>query len=227
MQRYSLGLGPALFTLNRRGTAYSLGAIPLGGAVQLQGDNPFESEPSANSSEAFASQSAVKQALIVLAGPLANACVSWFVLFSLYFMGTHVPVPMAVGTVEPGSEAARAQLFPGDVILEVDGVPIQCWSTLAQTIAQSAGRPLQMRANGARAACATCSSNLVPTNRESADSASPNNTFFEPTPPRRPFSLRRHMWATSPWTGGVAHSMDASPDAARIQQPCHSCQTGQ
>jgi regulator of sigma E protease len=45
-----------------------------------------------------------------------------------------------VGTVTPGSEAARAQLLPGDRILSVDGQPVKSWSEFVEAIGKSPGQ---------------------------------------------------------------------------------------
>jgi regulator of sigma E protease len=78
--------------------------------------------------------------VITLAGSLANYLFALGVLFTLYTSGTHVVVPLTVGTVTPGSEAARAQLLPGDRILSVDGQPVKSWSDFVEIIGKSPGQ---------------------------------------------------------------------------------------
>ncbi|HME91539.1 MAG TPA: M50 family metallopeptidase, partial [Myxococcaceae bacterium] len=144
IERLALGIGPALFSGRRRGTALALKAIPIGAFVQIRGMNPHALSFDRSDSTSFASKSAGKRALVIAAGPLANLILALALLVGLYARGTHVPVPMTVGTVAPGSEAAKAQLRPGDRILAVDGTPVEQWSALLDAIVDNAGNPMRL-----------------------------------------------------------------------------------
>ena len=124
VSRYTLGFGPAVFTFRLRGMDCVLGAIPLGGSARIQGMNPHEPGVDPADPASFSAQTPWKRMLVLLAGPLANWLFALGILFALYTSGTHVVVPLTVGTIVPGSEAARAQLLPGDHLVSVDGVPL-------------------------------------------------------------------------------------------------------
>ncbi len=145
LERLALGLGPALFSGRRRGTQFVLAAIPVGAFAQMRGMNPHAVNFDRRDARSFASKGFGARALIIAAGSLANFVFALSVLTSLYLTGTHVPVPMALGTVEPGSVAARAQLRPGDVILAVGGESISQWSQLVDFIADRPGEALTLR----------------------------------------------------------------------------------
>lgn len=144
IERFAIGIGPALFSIRRRGTEFALKAIPVGAFVQVRGMNPHALNFDRSDRSSFASKNVLQKALVVLGGPLMNLAVAFSLLVGLYARGTHVPVAMTVGTVEPASEAAKAQLRPGDQIVALDGNPIQGWSALVEAIAQSAGRFLRV-----------------------------------------------------------------------------------
>jgi len=144
VDRYAVGFGPALFAFKRGATEYSLRAIPIGGFVQIHGMNPYEEGLSPEDPTSYATLAWWKRTLILLGGPLLNYAVAVTLLSGLYLTGTHVPVPMTVGTVEPGSVAARAQLRPGDVVLTVDGARMDTWSALADRLSEGRGRTLQL-----------------------------------------------------------------------------------
>jgi len=144
LERLALGLGPALFSGRRRGTQFVLGAIPVGAFAQMRGMNPHAVNFDRRDVRSFASKAFWARAMIIAAGPLANFVLAIAVLTGLYVAGTHVPVPMVVGTVEPGSEAARAQLRPGDAILAVGGEPTNQWSQLVEFIAERPGEVLTL-----------------------------------------------------------------------------------
>jgi regulator of sigma E protease len=55
-----------------------------------------------------------------------------------------VPAAILVGLVDPDKPAARAGLLGGDLILEVDGVPIGSFERFASLVQTSGGRPLEI-----------------------------------------------------------------------------------
>lgn len=135
VRRYAVGFGPLLLSFHRRGTLYTLGAIPFGGFAHIEGMNPHE--VSANEGPSFRELSPLKRIIVLLAGTLTNYLLAILVMWALFVSGTHVAVPMTVGKVVPGSEAARAQLLPGDLVTAVNQEPVQQWSDLVDRIAQS------------------------------------------------------------------------------------------
>ena len=144
VDRYTFGFGPAVFTWKFRGTEYVLGAVPLGGSTRIHGMNPHEPGVDPADPTGFPAQRPAKRLLVLLAGPLANWFFALGILLALYTSGTHVVVPLTVGTINPGSEAARAQLLPGDRIVSVDGQPLESWSGFVELIAQNSGRELKL-----------------------------------------------------------------------------------
>ncbi len=144
VSRYTLGFGPAVFTFRLRGTDYVLGAVPLGGSARIHGMNPHEPGVDPADPTSFAARTPWKRMLVLLAGPLTNWLFALGVLVALYTSGTHVVVPLTVGTITPGSEAARAQLLPGDRIVSVDGRPLENWSEFVELIVQSPGHELKL-----------------------------------------------------------------------------------
>ncbi|AGC44274.1 M50A family peptidase [Myxococcus stipitatus DSM 14675] len=141
--RFVFGFGPPMASFRLGGTQFVVGAVPLGATVHIQGMNPHRADASETAS--FQTLGPVRRALIILAGPLANYLFALGVLFALYTSGTHVVVPLTVGTVKPGSEAARAQLLPGDRIDMVDGQPLRSWTEFVEKVAVGVGRPLDLR----------------------------------------------------------------------------------
>jgi len=141
---YAVGFGPALFSFKRGATEYSLRAIPVGGFTKIHGMNPYEEGLSPHDPTSYATLSGWKRVLILLGGPLLNYAVALLLSCGLYLTGTHVPVPMTVGVVEPGSEAARAQIRPGDMVLTVDGARMDSWSALVEALSGGRGRTLML-----------------------------------------------------------------------------------
>lgn len=130
VRRFSVGFGPPLKSWHFRGTLISLRAVPLGAFAQLP--------------EPLGEAQRWKRALVLLAGPAANWACALTVLFFLYLAGTHVAVPMTVGAVEPGSEAAQSLLRPGDLVIAADGAPLDQWSELIVRVSDTPNVPIEL-----------------------------------------------------------------------------------
>jgi regulator of sigma E protease len=103
----------------RRGeTEYGIGAIPLGGFVKITGMNPDEKVPPEVEPRAYYKQSVWKRIVVVMAGPLVNVVIAFFLLFGLSFSATELT--RKIGELSPGYPAAGI-LKPGDRIVSVDG----------------------------------------------------------------------------------------------------------
>ncbi|HYV49541.1 MAG TPA: M50 family metallopeptidase [Myxococcaceae bacterium] len=137
VERFAVGFGPPLLATRRRGTQYALRAIPFGGYVRVAGMEAAAEGPPGPGS--FSSRPRWQRALVLVAGSALNYLCAVALLFTLYAGGRRVPVPGTVGEVTPGSEAARVQLRPGDVVEQVDGRPVREWSDLTGAVAEHAG----------------------------------------------------------------------------------------
>lgn len=145
VKRYSIGFGPPIVSFKARNIEWVLGAIPLGGYVQVHGMNPHEEGDLRSDPSSFLARPWWQRELVLVAGSAFNYLLALTVLVALFVSGTHVPVPRTVGTVVPGSEAARAQLRPGDELVAVDGQPIEEWRELVERVQDSAGRTLVLQ----------------------------------------------------------------------------------
>jgi regulator of sigma E protease len=149
---FSVGFGPELagFT-DRRGTRWKLSAIPLGGYVKFQGDEDAASTPDYEKfdgltpeerSRTFLGAALWKRAVTVAAGPIANFILA-IAIFSVTFAsyGRQIADPV-VAEVREASAAAEAGVIPGDLLVAIDGVPIQTFDDVRRYVSVRPEMPI-------------------------------------------------------------------------------------
>lgn len=135
VEEFGIGLPPRLFGIKRGETIYSLNAIPLGAFVKT----PGEDDPTVPRS--LASKGPWTRLAIYAVGPLANVFLA-FVLLSVFFgLPTNVITGngVMVHSVVENSPAQAADIRPGDIILELNGRPIQKWQDVQSVINEEDG----------------------------------------------------------------------------------------
>ena len=140
---FSLGFGTRLFGFTRGKTDYRVCAFPLGGYVQLVGESPDAELPDGFSpEESFSRRPPWQRMLVVLAGPVFNFLLAWFIFWGLaYSQGVQEMLPV-IGQVTNSSAAQEAGIVPGDRIVEIDGQPIEIWDDLVERIEANQGDPM-------------------------------------------------------------------------------------
>ncbi|MDR2111949.1 MAG: RIP metalloprotease RseP [Candidatus Accumulibacter sp.] len=130
--RFSLGFGRPLF-LWRAGkddTEWAIGAIPLGGYVQMLGEGDDADEvPPDEAHRSFNRQSVWKRMAIVAAGPLANLALAIVVYWGLFMYGMEELRPV-LGPPVAGSAAEQAGIRNGDRVLKAGGEAVETWADL-------------------------------------------------------------------------------------------------
>jgi regulator of sigma E protease len=93
----------------------------------------------------FFHQPVGNRAAIVAAGPLANFILAIVIFAAIFaFLGKQTTTAR-VDTVQPDSAAAAAGIQPGDIILAIDGQPIESFSDMQRIVSANAGRTLTFR----------------------------------------------------------------------------------
>jgi regulator of sigma E protease len=153
VQVFSIGFGPELFgRTDRAGTRWRLSLIPLGGYIKMFGDMDMSSVRTESPVEMTEGEKAVsfhhkrlaQRAEIVAAGPLANFVFA-IVVLAIFFMTAGQPfTPPDIGQVQADSAAERAGLQAGDVIVSVDGHPVERFEEVQQLVSGNQGTPIGM-----------------------------------------------------------------------------------
>ncbi len=142
--KFSIGFGPRIWGIVRGGTDYCISAFPLGGFVKMLGEQPGEEIPEEERQYSFNHKPLWQRAAIVAAGPISNLLFAGFIIFAILILyGNPVLLP-EIGEVQPDSPAQSAGLKPGDMIVAVNGHPIETWEELSKIIRSSKGKPLKL-----------------------------------------------------------------------------------
>jgi membrane-associated protease RseP (regulator of RpoE activity) len=123
VQTFSIGFGPALpgCSFVRGETTYKIGAIPLGGYVNMVGEGP-EADEDENYPRSFKNKSVGQRMLIISAGVIMNVLLG-AVFFIIFYMGHgEYRPPGTVGAVEPASPLWQQGIPTGSVITRLDGI---------------------------------------------------------------------------------------------------------
>ena len=126
--RFSLGFGPALFSVTRGETEYRLSWIPLGGYVQMAGDSVSEDGHMPGATDEFLSHPWFGRILIAVAGPAANLITAMLVMILVGLIGVSYPdFPNRLGAIADTSVAYAHGLRSDDKIISFNGTPIGSW----------------------------------------------------------------------------------------------------
>jgi regulator of sigma E protease len=152
---FSVGFGPELTGFNdRHGTRWKISAIPLGGYVKFFGDENAASVPetqrletmnAAERAESFFFQPVRKRAAIVVAGPLANFILAIIIFAAIFMVYGKQSMSARVDSVQPDSAAAAAGFQPGDIVVAIDGKPVEDFADMQRVVSDSAGESLDIK----------------------------------------------------------------------------------
>lgn len=140
---FSLGFGYRILHYEKNGVTYSLRIFPIGGFVQMAGEQPDDLD----NPEGFNNRTPLEKIRVAFAGPLMNFVLAVIVfIFSYAVIGLPTPVKeVVIGGVVSGQPAEKAGLKENDHILAIDGKQIGNWNEFTATIKESSDRPLQLK----------------------------------------------------------------------------------
>ena len=130
---FSIGFGEKIYTKNVGGTDYCLSAIPLGGYVQLKGQDDTDPKAKNYDRDSYNVLSPIKRIYILFAGPFFNFILAFFIYILLGFIGVEKQAP-SIGYIVKGSAAESAGLAKNDKILEINGVKITEWDDISKNV---------------------------------------------------------------------------------------------
>ncbi|MCP5405087.1 MAG: RIP metalloprotease RseP [Pseudomonadaceae bacterium] len=143
VEAFSIGFGREIFGWNdKHGTRWKFGWLPLGGYVQMRGQEDLKPIEQSVDPVSFASKTLLQRAWVIVAGPLANLVLGFVLLVAVMLTGEH-KLKAEIGEILPDMPAA-AVLQAGDVVTAVNGEAVADWDALQTYVSDRAGQELVM-----------------------------------------------------------------------------------
>lgn len=145
---FSIGFGKKVFSFKKWGTEWAIATIPLGGYVKMKGQDDTDPSKKSFDKDSYNSKTPIQRVFILLAGPLANFILAFFLYFFIALGGPQILSPV-IGKVVDNSPAYEAGLKTNDIVREINGVEITTWKEMAKFIENADGSlNLKIERNG-------------------------------------------------------------------------------
>jgi len=143
VERFSIGIGPILWSRQKGETEYALSALPFGGYVKMLGQddmdpNQMTSSEIAENPRSYSAKSVLQRMAIISAGVTMNVFTGFLFFTTCYWFGVYEPSPV-VGAVLSGSPAWVAGITAGDRITGINGESIRSFSDVMEAVILSSG----------------------------------------------------------------------------------------
>ncbi len=142
VEEFGFGYPPRLLTLGHwGGTLLTINALPFGGFVRMNEDDPSVEGSLANKPRWV-------RALVLGAGSLMNLVLAIILFSATFLLGAPTPVEgpgAGVYAVVPGSPAHQAGIAPGDTLVAIGGVEVQDVDQAIALIQAHVGEPVEIQ----------------------------------------------------------------------------------
>lgn len=117
VHEFSIGMGPLVWKKEgKKGTLFSLRALPIGGFCSLEGEEEESDDPHSLSNQGF-----WKKVLVFAAGAIMNLLVGMLILLVINFMTSTFAVSIVAGCAPEFEAANGAPLLEGDEFYSING----------------------------------------------------------------------------------------------------------
>jgi len=140
--KFSIGFGPVIAKKYWAGTWWMFSAIPLGGYVQMKGQDDFNPSKVSFEKDSYYMLTPLKKIAILFAGPLANFILA-FILYIIIGLLPHNELAPVIGKVIPKTPASIAKLQKNDKIIRINNIDIKYWDQIGKIIRNS-NKPIKI-----------------------------------------------------------------------------------
>ena len=138
VEKFQIWFGKPIWKKKIKGVQWGFGWIPMGGFVALPQMAPMEMLEGKNEGkEPLPPINPLDKIIVAFAGPLFSLGLAFFFAFLVWGFGKPVREQLQstiVGSVVPNMPAEKAGILPGDEILEIDGVKVQSFAGMVDSI---------------------------------------------------------------------------------------------
>jgi len=135
---FSIGFGKKIFSKVYGKTEYRLAAIPLGGFVQMKGQDDSDPTKKSQDLDSYNTKKPWKRVIILFAGPFANFLLAFLLYIFIANIGV-IKLAAVIGNVGENTPAQKIGLLKNDRVIEINGEKIKIWDDLSNLIKKSQG----------------------------------------------------------------------------------------
>lgn len=135
---FSIGFGKKLVTKVYKGTQYCISAIPLGGYVQMKGQDDADPTKVSFDADSYNTKAPWQRIIILFAGPFANFLLAFLLYVAIANIGVMKFAPI-IGNISENSPAKSIELRQGDKILQINNQDVKTWDDVSRLIKDSTG----------------------------------------------------------------------------------------
>lgn len=138
VEKFSIGFGKAIYSKYWAGTTWQFAMIPLGGYVQMKGQNDSNPTLVESGDDSYNTKKPWQRIIILFAGPFANFILAAILYFGIALMGAKTLAPV-IGNISSNSVAAISGLQTNDEIIRINDKDIKSWDEIGKVITSSQG----------------------------------------------------------------------------------------
>ena len=140
VHEFSIGMGPLIWKKDgKKGTKFSLRALPIGGFCSLEGEEEESDDPHSLSNQGF-----WKKVLVFAAGAAMNFLVGVLIILILNFQAAGFLVPVASGCAPEFEAVNGAALLEGDQFYSINGSRIYLTSDIDLLLMLANRQPIDL-----------------------------------------------------------------------------------
>ena len=123
-------MGPKILQKRKGETKYSIRALPIGGYVNMEGEDENSQDP-----RSFNRVPVLSRMAVIAAGAIMNFILA-IIVFSIVSFSTGMPTTTILETTKD-SPAEKAGIKSGDVVVSINDERIKNWNSIVNTINNS------------------------------------------------------------------------------------------
>ncbi|MDD3344081.1 MAG: RIP metalloprotease RseP [Sulfurospirillaceae bacterium] len=135
---FSIGFGKKIVSKVVGQTEYCVSLIPLGGYVQMKGQNDMDPLAISLDTDSYNTKKPWQRIIILFAGPFANFLLAFLLYIAIGLMGVTNLAP-TIGAISENSPAQSVGLQKDDEIVQINGAIIKTWDDVSVQIKESVG----------------------------------------------------------------------------------------